>query len=102
MYVRSLTGTEGEISFPSLGAKIGTFQSWQLTRHEDNGAHDGPFILRAVFSYVNPLLWDQPFTKQVEVRVGKKRYRLVQKPDAKSELIHRQLLMEGVSLEPVR
>jgi len=101
MFIRSLTGTDGEVKFPTLGAHIGTFQSWKLTRQQDNGAHDGPFILTAVFSYVNPLLWDQPFTKSFEVRIGKKRYRLDQMPDAKCELVHKQLIMEGVTLCPL-
>lgn len=100
MYVRSLTGTEGEVSFPFIGAQVGFFKSWHLTRHEDNGAHEGPYVLRAVFSYVNPLLWDQPLTRQVTIRVGKKSYRLEQAPDAKTELVHQQLYMEGVSLCP--
>jgi len=101
MYVRSLTGTEGEVSFPLIGAQVGIFKSWQLNRHEDNGAHEGPFVLRAVFSYVNPLLWDQPYTRRVIIRIGKKTYRLEQAADAKTELVHQQLIMEGVSLCPL-
>ena len=102
MYVRSLTGTEGGITFPTLGAHVATFKSWQLTRHEDNGAHAGPFVLRAVMSYMNPLLWDQPYRRQVKICLGKKCYTLEQNANAKTEVIGTsQLIMEGVTLCPV-
>lgn len=101
MFVRSLTGTEGDVTFPTLGAHVATMKSWQLTRHEDNGAHGGPFVFRAVLSYVNPLLWEQPYSRQVKICVGKKYYRLEQAPNAKTELIHQQLIMEGVNLCPL-
>src|SRR6185436_5825157 len=102
--LRKVSGIEGEVSIPALGASIGTFAKWTLTRSEDGRSNESEFTLRGAFSYFNPTLWeDETLTKRVTVTLGRNgnKYLLVQKPDRKKVLEGASIIMEGVTLWPV-
>jgi len=85
-----LTGREGKIIIPSLGAVIGIMSEWRLWRSEGaSGGNPGTLTLRATLSYVNPILVEQPLEKHVIVQITKdKHYRV------KSE----RMALEGLTL----
>lgn len=96
-------GTEGSVTIPSLGAVIGTMQSWSLHRRGDIGPKEGLYDLRAVFSYLNPHLFNDPDyaqRRQILVTIARgKQYRLVLGEDSKVTLDGRSLLIERVGLD---
>jgi len=101
--IKSMSGMEGEVTIPSLGALIGTFSKWQLTRREEYRRKTGEFTLRGVFSYINPLLWnEESFQKEITIRLGRQRaYRLEINDEAKVVLEGRALTIEGVTPWPL-
>jgi hypothetical protein len=94
---RELSGREGKITIPSLGAVIGIMSSWKLTRREESTPGDpGVLTLRASLSYVNPVLVEQPLEKSVIVKITKdKEYRVAYERLA---LNGQDLLLEGATL----
>lgn len=56
MIVRSFTGKEGTISIPGLGAVVGTFHRWTLSRPADDAPGTPVWTLQAVLAYSNPSL----------------------------------------------
>lgn len=67
-----LSGKEGQITIPSLGAVIGKIDGWTLKRREESApGNPGLLTLRASLSYVNPVLFNQPLTKKVVIRITK-------------------------------
>lgn len=102
--LKKVEGIEGEVSIPALGASIGTFAKWTLTRSEDGRSKESEFTLRGAFSYLNPTLWaDESLTKRITINLGRNgtKYLLVQKPDRKTVLSGTSIIMEGVTLWPV-
>jgi hypothetical protein len=98
-----ISGVKGDVWITALGAKIGTMSQWSLTRRGgEDGADsgDGLYDLRAVFSYLNPHLWeDEDYTKDIVVFLGRTRQFRVQKAsDEGTVLVGRTLLMKGVSI----
>ena len=87
---RELTGREGRITIPSLGAVIGIMGDWKLSRAEESNIDNpGEMKLVAHMSYVNPILIEQPLEKHVIVQITKdKHYRV------KSE----RMALEGLTL----
>jgi len=75
---RELTGKEGQVTIPSLGAVIGIMDSWKLSRREESSpGNPGLLTLRASLSYANALLFEQPLEKFVIIQITKdKRYRV--------------------------
>jgi hypothetical protein len=75
---RELSGREGKIIIPSLGAVIGTMGDWKLYRPEESTqGNPGVLTLRAFLSYVNPVLMEQPLEKHVIIKITKdKQYRV--------------------------
>lgn len=105
--LKSMRGIEGEVTLPALGAVIGTMQKWSLTRREDGSRNSG-YRLHAVFSYLNPLLFNESsLTKQITVAIRdrdrsvNKQYRLEPVPGQRMVLEGMSLLIEGVSIWPV-
>lgn len=94
---RELTGREGKITIPSLGAVIGIMSDWKLTRREEStSGNPGVLTLRASLSYVNPVLVEQPLEKHVIIKITKdKEYRLTYERLA---LNGSDLLLEGAAL----
>lgn len=106
MFLTSLRGTQGQVTIPSLGAVIGTIEPpkgyWTLRRREDRPPSEGVFRLHAVFSYLNPDLWDAPFGREIYVTLARgKQYRLDVVENERTVLEGRSLLIEGVTLWPV-
>lgn len=98
-----ISGTKGEVRIPLLGALIGTMSQWQLIRRGgEDGAEEGNglYDLRAVFSYLNPHLWeDDDYAKEIVVTLGRTRqFRVQRASDEEMVLIGRTLLMKGVSI----
>jgi len=101
-----MTGIDGEVTLPSIGAQLGTFQKWSLKRREDGPTSKG-FVLHAVFAYPpNDLLWNQEsFTKRIVLTIKNrektvfKQYRV--EPFEEMVLKGRALQCEGVELWPL-
>jgi len=75
----SLSGTEGKVTVPSIGAVVGTISRWTLRREETGSGPLRPMTLRASFSYVNEaLLMEESLTKEVIVQLRKNtHYRII-------------------------
>jgi hypothetical protein len=100
---QKIQGIKGECRIPTLGALIGTMSQWTLTRREgEDGASDGDglYDLRAVFSYLNPHLWeDEDYAKEIVVTLGRtKQFRVHKANGEETVLVGRSLLMKGVSI----
>lgn len=71
MIVRSFSGKEGEITVPGLGAVVGTFHNWTLSRPADDAPGNPVWTLQAVLSYSNPtLLKNEALDKKVSLKLG--------------------------------
>ncbi len=97
---RELTGKEGRVTIPSLGAVIGIMDSWKLTRREESSpGNPGLLTLRASLSYANRLLFEQPLEKYVIVQITKdKHYRV---KSERMALVGQALVLEEAELCPV-
>lgn len=79
LFWKNMSGTEGRVEVPAVGAVIGTMSRWSLTRPEESDpGNPGLLTLRAYFSYVNPALLNEPdLTKHVLITVRRgKHYRV--------------------------
>ena len=109
MFFNSITGKEGTIKIVELGAVIGQFSSWRLSRERVPGADDKFtefYTFRGECHYINPALFKDedydpvvfivtqrnPKTKQVT------QFRLDQDKGNRRSLDGRRLLMEGCRL----
>jgi hypothetical protein len=99
---QKISGVKGEVRLANLDALIGTMSQWSLTRRGgEDGADEGNglYDLRAVFSYLNPHLWeDEDYEKQIIVVLGKTKQFRVHGQDEGTVLVGRTLLMKGVSI----
>lgn len=91
MLIRSLRGTQGQITVPSLGAVVAELQSWNLQRREESGSGNPIWTLHAVFRYQNDLLLkNDALEKLIVLRLNK---------ETKIELCSwESLSIEGVQL----
>jgi hypothetical protein len=103
----SVKGKEGFIRIDELGAVIGQFSSWEMSREKKSEEELlKTFRFRGVLQYVNPALFSDPdyvpvviITTDRDRRTKKpNQYRLEQVEGATRSLDGRNLLMEGVSL----
>lgn len=96
--ITAMSGVEGRVTFPDIGALIGYFSHWQLALDERSST----YTLRASFGYLNPALWamtDRP--KQIMLEIGKgARYRVEQDEGGKTEQTGKDLMMERITLWP--
>lgn len=105
--LKSMKGVEGEITVPSLGMVIGTMMKWSLSRRED-GSRSSGYRLHAVFSYLNPMFFnEQSLTKQITIAIRdrdrkvNKLYRLEPIPGQETRLEGMSLQIEGVTVWPL-
>ena len=93
----SMSGTEGEVVVPSIGAVVGTIARWTLRREESGSGLLRPMTLRASFSYVNELLlMEDALTKDVIVKLKKDmHYRITGERMAFVDQVH---VMEDCSI----
>jgi hypothetical protein len=93
----------GIVDVPFLGAKVGEFANWTLTRRGDEGRDADLYDLRAAFSFVSDALWDDPeYVKRIVVSITPhKQYRLTQAPGYAMVRQGSSLLVEGVTLDDV-
>jgi hypothetical protein len=97
MIIRSFSGKEGEISIPGLGAVVGTFHKWTLTRPADDAPGNPVWTLQAVMSYVNAtLLLNESVDKRFTLRLSReKKIELCSFESMKLDGL--SLLVEGVT-----
>lgn len=102
--LKSIRGTSGEVTVPSLGLLIATMYQWSLTRLEEHGPRSGAFVLRAAFSYLNPMFqtyWNETsMRKLMVVKVGRNgpQYHVQVDENTKTTLADQQIVLEGVKL----
>lgn len=100
LFWQSMTGNDGQVTVPSVGAVIGTISQWSLRRSEESSpGNPGLLTLRASFSYVNPVLMNEPdLTKHVLITVRRdKHYRVC---GGRMAFDGATLVIEGASLCP--
>ena len=103
-FIKYLSGSEGRMTIPLLGAVIGTMDGWTLTRRGESGPDAALYDLRASFSrfFNRPLFDDPDYDKRVEVQLQRgKSFAVVQEPGHKTSWKEAQLTMEGVKLTPL-
>jgi hypothetical protein len=96
---KRISGVRGQITIPDLGAVIGVMEKWELTRRgADSGEHR--YDLRAVFSFVNPLLLnDEDYAKEAKLVIGRSREIRAHLAEAEETVLTgRVLLARGVKL----
>lgn len=79
IFWQNMSGNEGQVVVPSVGAVVGTINRWTLSRPEESSpGNPGLLTLRAYFSYSNPALLNEPdLEKHVEVTIRRGvRYRV--------------------------
>lgn len=93
----------GIVEIPFLGAKVGEFTNWTLTRRGESGPDAGLYDLRAVFSFLSEALWDDPdYPKRIVINLNPyKQYRLTQAEGFATVRSGMSLLMEGVRIDAV-
>ena len=97
---RELSGKDGQVTIPSLGAVIGIMERWKLTRREESSpVNPGLLTLRADLSYVNPLLFAQPLEKYVIIQITKEKHYRVR--GGRMALDKQTLVLEEAELCPV-
>ncbi len=69
LFLRSMSGRNGQIIVPGLGAVVATIATWTLARPEDSDpGNPGAMSLRAVLSWSNKaLLADEELHKKIVV-----------------------------------
>jgi len=96
---KRISGVRGQITAPDLGAIVGVMEKWEITRR---GGESGAtrYDLRAVFSFINPLLFNDPdYTKEASVILGRtKEFRAQLAEAEETVLTGRVLLVRGVKL----
>ena len=105
----TISGKEGTIRIVELGAVIGQFSSWRLSRERKQGRDEEFtefYTFQAECEYINPSLFhDDDYSPQVFITVQRDRrtrrvdqFRLDQPPGRGRSLDGRSLLMEGCRL----
>ena len=103
-FIKYLSGSDGRITIPHLGAVVGTMDGWTLTRRGESGPDAALYDLRASFSRLfTKALYDDPdYEKRVEVVLQRnKSFEVKQEPGYPSSFIGTELRMEGVKLAPI-
>lgn len=107
MIGNTVVGKEGSIRIEELGAVIGQFSKWTLSREMKNEEEMlSTFRFAGTLQYINPTLFDDPdyvpvvlITTDRDRRTKKpNQYRLEQAEGATRSLDGRSLLLEGVTL----
>lgn len=95
-----MTGTEGKLEVPSIGAVIGTMNKWSLRREESSSGNPGLLTLRANFSYLNEsLAHEEVLSKQVTITVRRgTHFRVLSQRTAFEDGV---LVMEDCKLERI-
>lgn len=100
---KRISGVKGQIIIPDLDAVVARMEKWELTRRGgDTGSHR--YDLRAVFSYVNPVLMaDTEYSKEIRIIIGRNTELRAQMSDGEETVLNgRALLIKGVNLHERR
>lgn len=103
-FIKYLSGSDGRMTIPHLGAVIGTMDGWTLTRRGESGPDAALYDLRASFSrFFNQTLYGDPdYEKRVEVVLQRgKVFEVRQEPGHRTSFLGTELRMEGVRLAPL-
>jgi len=106
---QTVSGKEGSIKIVELGAVIGQFSSWRLSKERKKDREDEfteLYTFQGECQYINPsLFYDEDYSPQVFLVVQRNRrtkkeeqFRLDQEPGKTRKLDGRSLLMEGCRL----
>ena len=106
---QTISGKEGTIKIVELGAVIGQFSSWRLSKERKPDREDEfteLYTFQGECHYINPSLFhDEDYLPQVFITVQRKRrgrdeaqFRLQQEEGKTRSLSGRSLLMEGCRL----
>jgi len=107
MLVNKIVGAEGKVELPELGAVVGQFQKWTVSKErKEDGTATGRLKFRGELKYINKSLFNDPdYERQVIITLQrdrrartKKQYRVDLMDSGKVSLQGRVLLMEGVQL----
>ena len=93
----------GVVDVPFLGAKVGEFANWTLTRRGDEGRDADLYDLRAAFSFVVEALWEDPdYEKRIVISLNpRKHFRLEQAQGYATVRQGKSLVIEGVTIHAV-
>lgn len=105
---KRLSGSEGEIDVPAIGLKVGTMESWTLSRHEETPPELGVWDLRADFSYIHQNAFSSDdLKKRITVVLGNPKkggsrflIKQIESPTYRTQLEGKRLMMEGVQMWP--
>ena len=94
---KAINGTDGTITIPGLGAVVGIFHKWTLTRSEENAPGNPVWTLRGVLSYRNAtLLTNESLDKQFKLVLS--RDKVIELCSFKElKLVDHNLIVEGVT-----
>lgn len=107
MLVNKIVGAEGKVELPELGAVVGQFQKWTVSKEKkQDGTNTGRLKFRGELKYLNKALFNDPdYERSVVITLRrdrrartKKQYRVDLSEGGKASLQGRVLLMEGVEL----
>lgn len=100
MFVKYLSGKDGRITSPYLGAVVATMDGWTLTRRGESGPDAALYDLRASFSFFQRAMWeDDDWPKRIEVDISRNAtYEVKQQPGYSTTFKEGQLTVEGVIL----
>lgn len=105
MYLKTISGVEGSITIPSIGALIGTTAKWSLSRRDDRSGPQGVYVFQAAMSYINAGLFnEESLKKEIRVRVTRdgKWYRVERVEGSPINIVSdTQFILEEVVLWPV-
>lgn len=100
VFADRISGTDGKVTIPSIGALIGYFNKWHLVSPDKK-----TYTLSASFGYINPALWRKTengeFTRKIVIQVGKERFYRLEETGGKVDLNETSLTMEKVTLWPL-
>lgn len=95
VFARSLKGTDGRITYPSVGALIGEMYEWSLYSEDMES-----YVLRAQCKQLHEMLWDEVGdARRVELRLSREKW-LEARPieGAAVERNGRSITIRGVSI----
>lgn len=96
---KRFSGKRGQVTIPDLAAVIGVMDQWEVTLRRGGETGTNRYDLRAVFSYVNPLLMNDPdYAREIKLDMGKIKFRAQMADCEETVLTGRALLVKGIQL----
>lgn len=98
VFARSVKGSRGRATIPSMGAVIGEMFRWSLYSEDMQS-----YVLKADFNDVHELLWEEAGSSlRLELQISREKwYEARPRSDAKITRNGRQLTVKGIDLCPL-